>query len=199
MSSIWRKRCGSQAAISSGQRVAVPGRPALQDVRDEHVGARQPDPAEELVEELARLADERDALLVLVEPGRLADEHEVGVRASRAEHDLRTSLRERAARARGGLLRVLSKRGGALDGVHRSASLRRRADGVRAPRTWRGAALEPACRSTRDGRGCRALRVPSPDRVLRSTRGSQPSKRSPASHATVIPTATPSICSQPNT
>ena len=29
MSSIWRKRCGSQAAISSGQRVAVPGRPAI--------------------------------------------------------------------------------------------------------------------------------------------------------------------------
>ena len=81
------------------ERVAVPGRAALEDIRDEDVRARQLDPAEELVEQLPRLADERDALLVLVEPGRLADEHQVGVRASRAEHDLRAALRERAAGA----------------------------------------------------------------------------------------------------
>ena len=36
------------------QRVAVAGRPALQDVRDEDVGARQPDLAEQRVEQLAR-------------------------------------------------------------------------------------------------------------------------------------------------
>ena len=47
--------------------------------------ARQPDLAEQLVEQLARLADERDALLVLVRPGRLADEHQVGVRVARPE------------------------------------------------------------------------------------------------------------------
>ena len=79
-----------------GLRVAVARRAALQDVRDEDVGARQPDPAEQLVEQLPRLADERDALLVLVEAGRLADEHQVGVRAARAEDDLRAPVGERA-------------------------------------------------------------------------------------------------------
>ena len=42
--------------------------------------ARQPDALEQPVEQLPGLADERDALLVLVEAGRLADEHQVGVR-----------------------------------------------------------------------------------------------------------------------
>ena len=125
MSSIWRKRCGSQDAISSGMRVAVPGRPALQDVRDEDVRAREPDAAEELVEELPGLTHERHALLVLVESRRLADEHEVGVRAPGAEDDLRAALREGATGAARGLLGVRSKCGGALDGVHRTVSLRR--------------------------------------------------------------------------
>ena len=80
-------------------RIAVAGRPAFQDIRHEHVVARDPDPGQELVEQLPRLADERDALLVLVEAGSLADEHQVGVRVARAEHDLRPSLREPAARA----------------------------------------------------------------------------------------------------
>ena len=52
-------------------------------------------PAEQLVEELAGLADERHALLILVETRRFADEHQVGVRAAGAEHDLRSTL-ERA-------------------------------------------------------------------------------------------------------
>ena len=112
-----------------GERVAISGRPAFEDIRDEDVGARQPDPAEQLVEELACLSHERDTLLILVEARRLADEHEVRVRASGAEHDLGSPLRERAARAGRGVLRVRSKRGGALDSVHREASLRRRADG----------------------------------------------------------------------
>ncbi len=46
-----------------------------------------PDLAEQLVEQLAGLADERLALLVLVEAGRLADEHQVGVGVAGAEHD----------------------------------------------------------------------------------------------------------------
>ena len=102
-------------------RVAVPGRAALEDVRDEDVGASQPDSREQLVEQLPRLPDERDALLVLVEARRLADEHEVGVRAARAEDDLRATLREGAARAGLGLLGVCAKSGSALDGIHRKS------------------------------------------------------------------------------
>ena len=56
-------------------------------------------PGEQLVEELPGLADERDALLVLVEARRLADEHQVGVRVAVAEDDLRAALAEGAARA----------------------------------------------------------------------------------------------------
>ena len=68
-------------------RVAVAGRPAFEDVRDEHVRARQPDLAEQRVQQAAGLADERQALLVLVGARRLADEHQVGVGVARAEHD----------------------------------------------------------------------------------------------------------------
>src|SRR5437763_3560056 len=63
-----------------GLRVAVAGRAALDDVRDVDLAAFEADPGEQPLEELPGLADERHALLVLVEPRRLADEHEVGVR-----------------------------------------------------------------------------------------------------------------------
>ena len=82
-------------------RVAVAGRPALEDVRDVDVAARHPDLREQLLEQLPGLADERQALLVLVEARRLADEHQVGVRIAGAEHDLRPPLREPAAGAAG--------------------------------------------------------------------------------------------------
>ena len=96
-------------------RVAVPGRAALQDVRDEDVAALQSDPGEQLVEQLARLADERQSLLVLVEAGRLADEHQLGVRVAGAEHHLRPSLREAATRATGDGLGKGREVVGALD------------------------------------------------------------------------------------
>ncbi len=114
-----------------GERVAIPGRTALEDVRDEDVGARELDARQQLVEKLPGLADERHTLLILVETRRFADEHQVGVRAPGAEHDLRSTLSERTAGAARGLLSVRSKRCGALDCVHRVASLRRRADGHR--------------------------------------------------------------------
>ena len=69
-------------------RVAVPGRAALDHVRDVDVLAGHADPAEQLVEELPGLADERVALLVLVEARRLADEHQVRLRVADAEDDL---------------------------------------------------------------------------------------------------------------
>ena len=63
ISSTWRV-AGSRgsASISLGLRVAVAGRPALEHVRDEHVARAQPDLAQQLVEQLAGLADERQAL-----------------------------------------------------------------------------------------------------------------------------------------
>src|SRR3982751_949824 len=92
--------------VLSRSRVAVAGRPALQDVRDVDVGARHADTFEQLLEELPGLADERDAELVLVESRRLADEHQVGARVARAEDDLCPALRESAARAAGDGRRV---------------------------------------------------------------------------------------------
>src|SRR5581483_8969892 len=59
------------AVLLLGERVAVSRGPALQGVRDVDVGASEPDPREQPVEQLPRLADERDPLLVLVEPRRL--------------------------------------------------------------------------------------------------------------------------------
>ena len=87
--------------------VAVSGRAALDHVCDVHVLAGHADPPEQLVEELPGLADERVALLVLVEAGRLADEHQLGLRAPHAEDDLGASLGKAAARAAGDLGRVL--------------------------------------------------------------------------------------------
>ena len=69
------------------QRVAVAGRPALQDVGDEHVAALEADLAQQLVEQPPGLADERQAALVLAGAGRLADEHQVGVGVAGAEDD----------------------------------------------------------------------------------------------------------------
>ena len=80
-------------------RVAVARRAALQDVRHVHVAAREADPLEQLAEQLAGGADERHALLVLVEPGRLAHEHQVGDRRAGAEDDLGAGRGQRAAGA----------------------------------------------------------------------------------------------------
>jgi hypothetical protein len=82
-----------------GLRVAVARRPRLEHVRDEDVLARQADLLEQLVEQLAGAADERQALLVLVHAGRLADEHQVRVGVARPEHHPRPGLRQRAAGA----------------------------------------------------------------------------------------------------
>ena len=54
--SSWRRRNGAQAAISSGCGIAVVGRPALDDVGDEHVLAPPADRLEELGQEPARRA-----------------------------------------------------------------------------------------------------------------------------------------------
>jgi hypothetical protein len=65
--------------------------------------ALEADPCQQLVEQLARLADERLALLVLVEARRFAHEHQVGIRIADAEDDLRPALCEPTLRAAGNL------------------------------------------------------------------------------------------------
>ena len=100
-----------------GLRVPVLRRSALENVRNHDVGALEADAAEQLVEQLARLADERDALLILVETGRLTDEHEVGVRVAGAEDNLRSSLREGTTRAAGRLVRIGPKGTCPVDGT----------------------------------------------------------------------------------
>ena len=82
-----------------GLGVAVAGRAALRDVATNTSSRVRPIPAEELAEQLPGGADERDALLVLVEARSLADEHQVGVGRARAEDDLGARLREGALRA----------------------------------------------------------------------------------------------------
>ena len=67
------------------------------------------------VEQLPGLADERQALLVLVGARRLADEHEVGVGVARAEDHLRARGDE--LRAAGAAARLL------VDDLERLAAL----------------------------------------------------------------------------
>ena len=74
---------GVHASISSGSGSRFAGRPALHDVGDVDVLASQPDLPEHPRQQLPGGPDERLPLLVLVEPGRLADEHQVGVGSSR--------------------------------------------------------------------------------------------------------------------
>ena len=101
-----------------GQRVAVPGRPALEDRRQVRVVQRQPDGGEEAREELAGASGERRPLAILVEAGRLADEHELRVEASFAEDDVRAPLGERAADTARRLGRDGRQRRCALRSVH---------------------------------------------------------------------------------
>ena len=133
-----------------GLRIAVPGRPALEHVRDVHVPPGQADALEQPVEELACRADERVALLVLVEAGRLADEHELGVRVADAVDDLRPALREAAARAAGGLGGVRLEGGPAAQRVrlssHSPAAATAAATGRRGYGLLGGAADEPRTR-----------------------------------------------------
>ena len=87
-----------------GLRIAVARRPTLQHVRDVDVGAGEPDVAEQPFEQLAGCADERHALLILVEAGRFADEHQLRRGRPRSEDDLRPGFGESAARARSSVL-----------------------------------------------------------------------------------------------
>src|SRR5256885_4328811 len=70
---VWRTRLDLVR-----HRVAVHGRPALKNIRDVDIGAAERNASEQRVEQLARGTHEGFALAVLVEAGRLADDHDVG-------------------------------------------------------------------------------------------------------------------------
>src|SRR6185295_12559094 len=62
----------------SRHRVAVSRRTALEDVADVYLGAGEAGGGEQLLQELARVADERAALPVLVGSRRFTDAHHFG-------------------------------------------------------------------------------------------------------------------------
>src|SRR5205823_10020709 len=74
--------------------------PALEDVGDVHVGAAQADAREERVQQLAGGADEWLALPVLVESGRLSDDHHVRRAWPHARDSLRPGRMQTAPGAR---------------------------------------------------------------------------------------------------
>jgi hypothetical protein len=79
--------------------VAVAGRAALQHVGDEDVLAGEADLFQQLVQQLAGAADERQALTVLFGPRRLADEHQAGIGVASPEDRLGAGLVQGAAGA----------------------------------------------------------------------------------------------------
>src|SRR5205814_8942752 len=82
-----------------GLRIPVSRRTALEDVGDEDVAAREADPTQQLVEELARCADEGLALQVLVLTGRLPDDHDPRVLGANARDGVGSTEAERATPA----------------------------------------------------------------------------------------------------
>ena len=81
------------------ERVAVLRRTALDAVGDVDARAVEPDHREHIVEELARPADERLALLVLVRARGLAHDDDLGLRRSDAENNVRARLGQRTGMA----------------------------------------------------------------------------------------------------
>ena len=88
IASICWNRNGSHVRDLVRLGIAVARRTALDHVGDVDLVARQVHRLDHLRQQLARAADERDPLDVLVGARRLADEHQIGVRIADAEHDL---------------------------------------------------------------------------------------------------------------
>src|SRR4051794_8632171 len=153
------------AAVTELNRRVVPQ--ALQHVDDEDVRPREPDLAQQLVEQLARLAHERHALLVLVGPGRLADEHQVGVRVARAEDD---GLPRRGQLRAAGTARRLPVDGlellaALLHAAHRLEVNRGRGASEVGSRSVRGT-MEPAAVTTTGWTAKTIVPLPIPSRYL---------------------------------
>src|SRR5438445_9347892 len=122
---------------------------------------------EEVVEQLARIADERYALPVLVKAGRLPHQHDAGLRVAVARDSLGATLVQGASLAGPDLL---------VEGlqIFRQAVVEARA-GCFLPRPAKSAASGPSSRTMRSSSsscaGCRS----SPDRGRRHSPQSTPS------------------------
>ena len=90
-------RWGLQASISSGAGSRFSGGRHFTTLAMYTSCPRQPDAAEKLGEELARLSHERLALPVFVKTRTFTHEHQVGLRASYPEHDLGAAPAQSAA------------------------------------------------------------------------------------------------------
>jgi hypothetical protein len=77
-------------------RPSIPGRPALDAVRDEDHVARQPCSDQQGVQKSAGASDEGAALDVFPRTWRLANDHDPCVGRSFARHGVRSALREPA-------------------------------------------------------------------------------------------------------
>ena len=119
-------------------RVAVVGRPALHDVGDEHLLAPPADRRQQLDQEVTGPSDERATQAVLVEPGALADEHDLRVRIALTGNGAGAALVEAAIRARSHLGGDRFERLAALDVGHAVASTAPSARYGRAPRADAG-------------------------------------------------------------
>src|SRR4029079_17946714 len=80
-------------------RIAVIGGPALHDVRDVHLLAREAHRLDDLREQLPGPADERLALQIFIGAWAFADEHQPSMRVADAEDDVRAPLVQLAASA----------------------------------------------------------------------------------------------------
>src|SRR5204862_5001847 len=95
-------------------RVAIVRRPALHDVRDEHILPSPADRGQELDEEPAGATHKRPALAVLIEARALAHEHDFGVWIAFAGDRASALLVETTAGADANLRRDLLERSLAL-------------------------------------------------------------------------------------
>src|SRR5579872_6242107 len=81
------------------QRIAVVRRPVFDHVRDVHIAPLELGDCQQLLEELAGRPDEGAALLVLVESGSLANQHDAGIGGPFTGHAMRGASIEIAAGA----------------------------------------------------------------------------------------------------
>ena len=79
------------------RRGAVAGRPPWNDIGDVSLAAVEPDCRDHPIEQFSGASDERQALDVLVAPGRFADEHDAGLRIAVGKHQPRRGVFERTA------------------------------------------------------------------------------------------------------
>ena len=82
-----------------GQRVAVAGRPAFDDIGNKDLWPREADGAEKVVEQLAGSPHEGPALSILMEARTLANEHDLGALVALSGHNLCSLFAEAAGNA----------------------------------------------------------------------------------------------------